>query len=156
MREIEPRRSMFEIAPLEEKISGAFAVNRLRTVLLTFFAATAVLLSCVGLYGTLSYLVSVRRREIGLRLALGALRGRIVRQILAQGLVVSGVACIAGLVLAAAFTRLLAGMLYGVSPSDAMTRTGVVLIMLSVAAMASLVPAIRAALLDPVQTLREE
>src|SRR5207244_2384399 len=73
IHEIEPARSVFNIAPLTDHLDEAFAENRLRTVLLAFFAATAVSLACVGLYGTLSYSVNVRRREVGLRLALGAL-----------------------------------------------------------------------------------
>src|SRR2546430_9192914 len=118
IHEIEPARSVFDIAPLEEHIDEAFAENRLRTVLLAFFAITAVSLACVGLYGTLTYAVNVRRREVGLRLALGALQGQIVKQFLLQGLGVSFLGCLAGWCLAAAFARILGGMLYGVSPTD--------------------------------------
>ncbi len=156
IHEIEPARSVYDITPLEEHIDEAFAENRLRTALLAFFAITAVSLACVGLYGTLSYTVNVRRREVGLRLALGALRGQIVKQFLLQGLGVSALGCIAGWGLAIASTRALSGMLYGVSASDAATLAGVVLIVLSVAGVASLVPAIRAARVDPMQVLREE
>src|SRR2546430_1678688 len=118
IHEIEPARSVFNIAPLTEHLDEAFAENRLRTVLLAFFAATAVSLACVGLYGTLSYSVNVRRREVGLRLALGALQGQIVKQFLLQGLGVSFLGCLAGSVLVAAFARVLSGMLYGVSATD--------------------------------------
>ena len=97
MHEIEPQRSVYDLTPLADHISDAYAENRLRTILLAFFAATAIALACVGLYGTLSYLVSVRQREVGLRLALGALRTQIVRQFLAQGLRVSLAGCMAGL-----------------------------------------------------------
>jgi len=156
IHEIEPGRSVFDITPLEERIDNAFAENRLRTVLLAFFAATAVTLACVGLYGTLSYSVNVRQREVGLRLALGALRGQIVKQFLLQGLGVSTIGCLVGWGLAAAGGRLLSGMLYGVSPSDLTTLSSVVLMVLFVAALASLIPAVRAARLDPMQVLREE
>jgi putative ABC transport system permease protein len=156
IHEIEPTRSVFGIAPLEERIDDAFAENRLRTVLLAFFAITAVSLACVGLYGTLSYTVNVRRREVGLRLALGALQGEIVKRFLLQGLGVCFLGCLAGLCLAAAFARVLIGMLYGVSPTDGVTLSSVVLIVLAVAAAASLAPSIRAARLDPMQVLREE
>src|SRR6266700_772245 len=156
IHEIEPARSVFNIAPLTDHLDEAFAENRLRTVLLAFFAATAVSLACVGLYGTLSYSVNVRRREVGLRLALGALRGQIVKQFLLQGLGVSLLGCLAGLALATACTRLLAGMLYGVSPSDVTTLSAVVLLVLVVATVASLAPAIRAASVEPMQVLREE
>jgi putative ABC transport system permease protein len=156
IHEIEPARSVFDIAALEERIDDAFAENRLRTVLLTFFAATAVALACVGLYGTLSYAVNVRRREVGLRLALGALRRQIVKRFLLQGLGVSLLGCVAGSILAAASARVLSGMLYGVSPSDVTTLSGVVFLVLVVAAVASLAPAIRAASVEPMRVLREE
>jgi putative ABC transport system permease protein len=156
VHEVEPRRSVYDLTPLSEHISEGYAENRLRTFLLSFFAATAVLLACVGLYGTLSYLVNVRQREVGLRLALGALRSQIARQFLAQGLRVTLLGCAAGLALAVAFTRLLAGMLFGVSPSDAATLAGVVTTVVAVSVLASLLPAIRAARLEPMQVLREE
>jgi putative ABC transport system permease protein len=156
IHEIEPARSVFDIGPLEEHIDATFAENRLRTVLLTFFAATAISLACVGLYGTLSYNVNVRQREVGLRLALGALRGQIVRQFLRQGLTVCGAACIVGWGLSAGFSRMLAGMLYGVSSSDVLTLSSVILLVLFVAGAASLAPALRAARMDPMQVLREE
>ncbi len=156
VHEVSPTRSVFDLAPVNDHISDAFAENRLRTVLLAFFAGTALLLACVGLYGTLSYMVNVRQREVGLRLALGALRGQIVRQFLAQGVVVSMLGCAAGLALALASGRLLAGMLYGVSPSDGTTLAGVVATIGIVSVAASLVPAIRAARLEPMQVLREE
>ncbi len=156
LREIEPQRSVYGLSPLAAHLSDAFAENRLRTVLLSFFALTAIALASVGLYGTLSYLVHIRQREVGLRLALGALRGQIVRQFLAQGMRTSLLGCAAGLALAAAFTRLLAGMLFGVSPWDALTMTGVIGLVIAVSGAASLLPAFRAARVEPMRVLREE
>jgi putative ABC transport system permease protein len=156
IHQIEPARSVFGITPLEDHLSEAFSENRLRTVLLSFFAATALSLACVGLYGTLSYSVSVRQREVGLRLALGALRRQILKQFLVQGLTVCFLGCIAGSGLAAVFARLLSGVLYGVSPSDVPTLSAVFLLVLIVAAVASLLPAIRASRVDPMQVLRDE
>jgi len=156
VKEIEPARSVFDIVPLEEHLNDAFAQNRLRTILLAFFAVTAVSLACIGLYGTLSYSVTVRRREVGLRLALGALQGQIVKQFLLQGLTITLLGCAAGWGLEAASARVLSGMLYGVSPSDGPTLFTVVLLMLMVAVLAALAPAIRASRLDPLQVLREE
>ena len=156
IHELEPRRSVYDLTPLRDHISDAYAENRLRTILLTFFAMTAVSLACVGVHGTLSYLVNLRQREVALRLALGAVRTQVVRQFLAQGLRVSVLGCMAGVVLAVALGRLLSGMLYGVSTSDTATLGGVVAIVLAVSAFASLLPAMRAARLEPMQLLREE
>jgi putative ABC transport system permease protein len=156
IHEIDPARSAYDFAPLERHFSDALAENRLRTILLTFFAATALSLACIGLYGTLSYNVNLRQREVGLRLALGALRSQIVKHFLWQGLGVSFLGCVAGWVLAAMFGRVLSEMLYGIAPSDVTTLSGVVLLVLIVAAIASLVPAIRAARVEPMQVLREE
>ena len=120
------------------------------------FAVTALSLSCLGIYGTLSYIVSLRRREVGLRLALGAARSGIVRQFVAQGLRICTVACLCGLALSIAFTTLLSGMLYGVTRFDPTTLSSVVLVVLTVATIASLVPASRAAFVQPMRALREE
>jgi putative ABC transport system permease protein len=156
LHEVEPGRSVFDVSPLTAHLSDAFAQNRLRTVLLTFFALTAISLACVGLYGTLSYAVNIRRREVGLRLALGALRAQIARQFLMQGMRVSLLGCAAGLGLAAVFTRVLAGMLFGVSPWDAATMTGVIVLVIAISIVASLLPAARAARVEPMHVLREE
>ncbi len=156
VKELEPLRSVYDLAPLEEWIGDAYAENRLRTLLLASFAATSLSLACVGLYGTLSYVVSLRRREVGLRLALGARRGDIVRRYVLEALRIAALACVAGLVLSTAFNHLLSGMLYGVSPADPMTLAAVVLLVLAVAALASLVPAARAALEQPMRVLRQE
>ncbi len=156
IRAIEPNRAVFDIMPLDTRLSDAFAETRMRTLLLTLFAATSVALACVGLYGTLSYLVSVRRREVGLRLALGAQRGQIARRFLFQGLRVSLIGCACGLALAAASARVLAGMLYGISPYDVTTIFLVLFMVLLVAGFAALMPALRAARTDPMYVLREE
>ena len=156
VHEIEPGRSVFDVMPLEQHLDDAFAENRMRTILLTFFAITAVSLASIGLYGMLSYFVTVRRRETGLRIALGALRGQILRRFLLQGLGISALGCLAGMVLAVASTRVLAGMLYGVSRSDPATWSGVVLLVFVVALAASFVPSIRAARVEPMEVLRDE
>ena len=155
IKEIEPLRSVYDIAPLEDRIAGAFTENRLRTWLLAFFAVTALSLACVGVYGTLSYAVSRRRREVGLRLALGAARSGIVRQFLGQGLRVTAIAAIAGLLLSLAFSRALSGMLYGVAAVDPLVFAAVIAIVLSIAAIAALVPSVRAARVEPMQVLRD-
>ena len=156
MKELEPLRSVYDVAPLEEKIGDAFRENGMRTMLLVLFAATALSLTCVGLYGTLSYVVSVRRREVGLRLALGARRSEIIQQFLVQGLRVAAVACVCGLALSYVTTGALSGMLFGVSSSDPVTLLSVIGIVLTVTTLAALIPAVRAALVEPIRALRDE
>jgi putative ABC transport system permease protein len=156
IHEIEPGRSVFDITSLSDHLDDAFAENRMRTVLLAFFAATAIALACVGLYGTLSYSLTLRRREVALRLALGAARGEILKRVLIEGAGVAALGCVAGCVLALAFTRVLAGMLYGVTPYDPVTLITVIVVVLLVAFVASLVPAVRASHVEPMQVLREE
>src|SRR3984885_2470169 len=156
LRDVEPMRSAYDFAPLEQHFSDALAENLLRTVLLSFFAATALSLACIGLYGTLSYNVNLRQREVGLCLALGALPGQIVKRFLRQGLTVCLVGCFAGFALAVATTRLLAGFLYGVSPTDFPTLAAVILLVLIVAIVASFVPSLRASRVEPMRVLREE
>jgi putative ABC transport system permease protein len=156
IHQIDPSRSVYDLAPLEQFLSDDFAENRLRTMLLALFAITAVTLACIGLYGTLSYFVAIRRREIGLRLALGAVRSQIVGRFLFRGFGVSLLGCLAGLALSATFARVLSGMLYGVSSSDPETYVTAVLGLMAVAAVASVIPALRAARIDPMEALREE
>jgi putative ABC transport system permease protein len=156
IHEIDPSRSVYAFAPLQEHLDDASIENRLRTTLLTLFAATAVALVCIGLYGTLSYLARLRRREVGVRLALGALRSQIVGRFLAQGLRIAVLGCIAGLALGLALSRFLKGMLYGITALDPITYASVVGLILFVAAAASLIPALRAARTDPIKVLRDE
>ena len=156
IHELEPGRSVYAMMPLQAHLDESFSDDRLRTRLLSLFALTAVSLACIGLYGTLSYLGRLRQREVGVRLALGALRGNIIARFLLQGLRAAGLGCAAGLALAVACTRFLTSMLYGVSALDPATYSGVVVFILLVAAIASLAPAVRAARVEPVKVLREE
>ena len=121
---LEPSRSVYDIAPLEARMGDAYAQNRLRTWLLSLFAITALALVCAGVYGTLSYAVSLRRREVALRLALGALRRSVVQQLIAtepahrRRWPRHAAWCWRSL-----FTRSLSTMLYGVTPTDPATLT---------------------------------
>ena len=156
IKELEPLRAVYDVAPLAERIGREFAQDRLRTVALALFAGTALALACLGLYGTLSYVVSLRRREVGLRVALGARERAIVVQFVGKALRVVAVACVVGLALSFASARLLSGMLFGVSAWDPLTLAAVVGLVTLVAALAALLPAVRAARVDPMQVLREE
>ena len=156
VRELEPQRSVYDIAPLDARMGDAYAQNRLRTWLLTLFAVTALGLVSAGVYGTLSYAVSLRRREVALRLALGALRSSVVHQLMTTSIRIVSVAAACGLILALLFTQTLSSMLYGVSPADPATLTGVLVVVITVAALAALIPAARATLIQPMRALRED
>jgi predicted permease len=152
---LEPLRSVYDILPLEQRMGEEYAQHRLRMLLLGAFALTALALASLGVYATLSYVASLRRREVGLRVALGARQSNIVAQFLSTAVRVVAVACMAGLALVFMSTRLISGMLYGVSPLDPLTLSGVIVLVTAVAAVASLLPAIRASRLDPIEALRE-
>jgi predicted permease len=156
IHELEPGRSVYAIMPLAQHLEDSFSDDRLRTTLLSMFALTSMSLACIGLYGTLSYLARLRQREVGVRLALGALRSHIAGRFLLQGLRAAAVGSAAGLALAAGLSHFVATMLYGVSAVDPATYSGVVLLILVVAAIASLTPAVRAARVQPVRVLREQ
>jgi predicted permease len=125
-------------------------------VMLAIAGIMALALGIVGIYGVISYSVTEQRRAIGIRLALGAARATILRRFLAQGIRVSAAACVSGIVLSLAFGGLLSRLLFDVSPSDPATLAGVAIVVLTVAILASLLPAARAAFMQPMRTLREE
>jgi putative ABC transport system permease protein len=156
VHELEPSRSVYGMVPLQLHLDEVSFESRLRTFLLALFAASAVLLACVGIYGTLNYLGRLRQREVGMRLALGALRHQIVSRFVLQGLRVTAIGCTAGLVLSLMATRLIDSMLYGVSTLDPTTYGSVLLLIFLVATTASLIPAWRASRIELVQVLREE
>jgi hypothetical protein len=124
-------------------------------VMLAIAGIMALALGIVGIYGVISYSVTEQRRAIGIRLALGAARATILRRFLAQGIRVSAAACVSGIVLSIAFGGLLSRLLFDVSPSDPATLAGVAIVVLTVAILASLLPAARAAFMQPMRTLRE-
>jgi predicted lysophospholipase L1 biosynthesis ABC-type transport system permease subunit len=154
--ELEPLRSVYDMAPLDERIGGAYAQHRLRTWLLTIFSVVALGLVCAGVYGTVSYAVGLRRREVALRLALGAIRRNVVYQLMGTSIRIVGAASAIGLMLALFFTQSLSTMLYGVTPTDPATLGAVVIVVLTVALLAAVVPAARATLVQPMRALRED
>jgi putative ABC transport system permease protein len=156
LKEVQPTRSIYDVRTLDDRISSEYSQDRLRTALLLSFGGAALALVCLGIYGTLSYIVSLRRREIGLRVALGAQRDAIVRLFMTKALRIVGVACAIGLALFLAVSGLLSKMLFGVSPTDPLTLLGVILAIAVVAALAALLPARRASRAEPMQALREE
>jgi predicted permease len=140
---------------MNEVVEAAVARPRFMTVLLGLFAGLALLLAAVGTYGVLSYLVTERRQEIGIRMALGADRARILRLVLFRGLLLCGAGLVIGLAAALAMGRVLAALLFEVAPADTRTLAGVSVTIAAVACVACVIPAWRATRLDPLVVLRD-
>ena len=151
---VDPETGIDEMKSMDALISETLWQQRSWGYVLAGFAATTLLLTAVGLYGVLAYSVALRRTEIGIRAALGATPLRIFGEIAREGVALAAVGAAAGLVAALAVTRLLRTMLYGVPPSDPVTFALAALVLIAVAAVASALPGLRAARLDPVETLR--
>jgi predicted permease len=144
------------VRSMRDVVSASLATPRLTGFLLGTFAAIALLLSAVGLYGVLAYLVARRTHEIGIRLAIGADRGQVVRMVLRQGLTLAAIGLVVGVVVAAGLTRMMGSVLYEVTPGDPWTYGAVGAGLLAVAVAASALPAFRAARVSPVVALRSE
>jgi ABC-type antimicrobial peptide transport system permease subunit len=147
---------MIRIATQTEQIERLLSQETIIAKLSSFFGILALVLACVGLYGLLSYEVTRRTREIGIRMALGARRADLIRMVVWQGIALALVGTAVGLGAALAIGRLLKSMLYGVKPSDPVTLLGVTVLLAAVALFAAFVPARRATTVDPVIALRYE
>ena len=152
---IDPR-ILIDFRMLDAQIRDSLVRERLMAALSVFFAALAVLLAAIGLYGTMSYMVARRKTEIGIRLALGAGRGRIAGLIVRETAWLVAIGAAVGLALAVAAGRAAASLLFGVTPGDTATLAAAVAALAAVALAASLLPARRAARLDPTAALREQ
>jgi putative ABC transport system permease protein len=152
---VDPELPVFGAQTLEETVSASLSVRRFSMEVIALFALTALLLAGLGIYGVISYLVSERTHEIGIRLALGAQGRTILGAILRQGLGLAIVGAAVGLVGALVVSHLMAGQLFGVKPTDPLTFGGVALLLLGVALLASYIPALRATKVDPIIALRE-
>jgi putative ABC transport system permease protein len=156
LAQVDSNIPLYRISTLDDYVSLSASQPRFQTVLITFFAAMALLLSAIGLYAVLSYMVAQRTLEIGLRLALGAQREDVLGLILRRGLVLAVTGLAIGIFVSLLLTRFMAEMLYGVKPFDPLTFVGVSAVLLLVSLAASSAPAYRAARLDPMRTLREQ
>ncbi len=151
---LDPNLAITNVQTIHEILDQGLWAPRMAAALLTLFGALALLLAAVGVYGVLSYSVNQQRHEIGIRRALGAQRGDVLRLVAVQGLRLAIVGLALGLVLALAFTRALASLLFNVSVTDPVTFAGVTLILLAVAVVACYIPARRATTVDPLIALR--
>ncbi len=153
---VDKDQPIMRVSTMEKLIATSEAARKFALVLFEAFALVALILAAAGIYGVLAGVVTERLREIGVRAALGASRGDLVRMILRQGMGLTAAGVIAGVALTLAFVRVIAGMLFGVSQSDPGTYLAVSLMLGAVALLACLVPAWRAARVDPAMTLRSE
>jgi putative ABC transport system permease protein len=156
VREIDPTLPAFSMSPLATIVSDSIAQRRFSMLLLGLFAVVALFLASVGLYGVVSYTVSQRTREIGLRLAIGAAPGNVLRMVLGGGMKLAVVGVVIGLAGALALTQLIATMLFDVERFDPVSYGLTALILLAVAALACYVPARRAMRVDPIVALQQE
>jgi putative ABC transport system permease protein len=141
---------------MEASLAQNTAAPRFRTLLLAIFAGLAACLAMAGVYGVMAYVVGQRSNEIGLRMALGASSGDVLRLVLRQGLALAAIGLAIGLAGAFAASRLLTSMLFAVKPNDPLTYIGVTVLLGVVALAASYIPARRAAQIDPLVALRQE
>jgi putative ABC transport system permease protein len=144
------------ISTIEQRLSASVAARRLNTMLIGIFAATAILLSAIGIYGLLTFEVAARRHEIGVRMALGAKPGDVLRMVVGEGMRMVGLGIGIGLAAALALARLISGLLFGVSAYDPLTYLAISLLLAAVAFVSCYAPARRATRVAPVIALREE
>jgi predicted permease len=156
VQSIDPGLPIFGAETLDDVLSSSLSVRRFAMEMVAFFATTALLLAGLGIYGTISYVVNEQRREIAIRLALGAQKGIILKMVLRRGLGLAAAGAGLGVAGALIVSHLMAGLLYGVSPADLPTFAGVTLVLTAVALAASYIPALRAMRVDPITTLHSE
>jgi predicted lysophospholipase L1 biosynthesis ABC-type transport system permease subunit len=156
IHEMVPDLPVYDIQTMESRVVVASAHARFSAVLLGIFAAIALALAIIGIYGVMSFTVSQRTREIGIRMALGADRAKVVRMVIGEGVVLAGIGIVIGVGAALALTRVLRSLLFDINPSDPITYTGLVLLLGTTAFLAAWIPARRAARVDPVVALKGE
>jgi predicted permease len=153
---VDPDQPVWKVRPMEQMMRASLGAAQAMATLVGVFAAVSVLLAAVGLYGVLSYAVSLRTREIGIRMALGARSRQVMRLVVGRGMALTALAVLLGLAGAAALSRMLMSLLFGVRATDAATFAGAAVLMCAVSFLASYLPARRAARLDPLSALAEE
>ena len=156
VRDVDPSLPIAQVRTMEEVLAGARSRPRFLTTLLGLFSGTALLLAAVGLYGVISYSVTRRMTEFGIRMAMGAKAGDVVGLVLSQGLKLAAVGIVAGALGAIALARLIRGLLFGVSSFDPLTFCAMALVLGAVTVAACIVPARRATKVDPLIALRYE
>ncbi len=156
MHSLDPDLALYDVRTLRDVTDENVAPRKLSVLLLSIFAGIALILAALGIYGVMAYVVTGRTHEIGVRMALGAKRGDVLRLVLGQGMRVALVGIAAGVIVSLALTRLMTALLFGVSATDFITFAGVVALLMLVALLACYIPARAAMGLDPVAALRYE
>jgi ABC-type antimicrobial peptide transport system permease subunit len=156
VHEVAPQLPLSDLQTMRQREGRATAQNRFRAMLLTAFALAALLLAAIGIYGVLSFAVTVRTREMGIRIALGAERGSVQWLVLGEGLALVGLGIVIGLAGAFAGARVLRTFLFDLTPSDPLTYISIVVVLVVTAVLASWIPGLRASRVDPVIALRAE
>src|SRR5207247_1497854 len=156
LRGIDAGVPLYNIRTLAEHVSRSLYFDKLRASLISWLAVLAVALAAIGIYGVVSYSVSERTREVGIRIALGARRGDVLRLLLGGGARLAAAGIGAGLIVSLWITRIAATQLYGTSPTDSVTLVASSLTLVAVVLLATLVPALRATKIDPMAALRRE
>jgi predicted permease len=156
MKRLDPDMPLDRLQPMSAYVEDALGQTRLNLVVMAFFGAAALLLSCVGIYGVVSYAVSQRTREIGIRMALGQDARGIRNQVLLDGLRLTAIATVLGLVVATLLTRSVAALLYGVKPGDPLTFATMAVVLMTVALAGCYVPARRATRVNPIVALKTD
>jgi ABC-type antimicrobial peptide transport system permease subunit len=156
VQSVDPTIPVFGAQTLNDTVSASLAERRFAMETMALFALTALLLAALGIYGVLSYIVSERTHEIGIRLALGADRRSLLRTVLREGLGLAMSGAVLGLTGAVVVSHLMRGLLYGVSPTDPLTFVSVAALLIAVALFACYIPARRAIRVDPMTALRSE
>jgi putative ABC transport system permease protein len=156
IRSVDKTVPITDVLPLTQAISETVAQSRFYTFLFALFGATGLVLTLTGVYGLVSYTVSQRTQEIGIRMALGASRPNVLGMILRQGMVLTGLGAVFGLAISFVLTRVIVSLLFGVEPTDLLSFIGATLVLLAAAFLASYIPARRATKVDPLVALRYE
>jgi putative ABC transport system permease protein len=156
LREMDPDAMLDNVATLEQLVSNSVSRRRMYTVILGSLAGSALALAAVGIYGVIAYSVGQRTREIGIRVALGARHRQIIGLVLGQTVILTVLGGVLGTAGAAAVTRYLEGMLFGVTPLDPSTFIGIWIVLACLAAAAAVMPARRAVRIDPIRAIRWE
>jgi len=153
---LDPQQPLYNVRTAEQVLAASIARPRFNMLLIAILAGIALVLAAIGVYGVISYSVTQRTREIGIRIALGASRGSVLKLVIGEGMLLAGSGIVLGILAAFGVTRIMASLLYGVTASDPVTFGSLAFLLALIALIACYIPARRATKVDPVVALRYE